>query len=94
MRELQTGRPPTFGTSFKTAWRGHYLYVAIRCDEHPGEKPSIGTTREDDPALWYGDAVEVLLETEARSYYQIAVSPSDAVADLDRSANRAAWLIM
>lgn len=91
LRELQTGRPPIFGTTVKAAWIGNNLYFAIRADEHPGDKPNVGTTRNDDSALWYGDCVEVLLETDARSYYQIAVSPSGAVADLDRSAPREAW---
>ena len=35
--------------------------------------------------------MEILIETESHSYYQIAVSPSGAVADLDRSASKAAW---
>jgi tetratricopeptide (TPR) repeat protein len=91
LRELQTGRPPTFGTTVKSTWLGRDLYFAIRCDEHPGEKPNIGTTKEDDGALWYGDAVELLLETESRSYYQIAISPSGAVVDLDRGASRDKW---
>ena len=91
LRELQTGRQPIFGTTVKTAWIGNNLYFAIRCDEHPGEKPNIGTKKKDDSALWYGDAVELLLETESRSYYQIAISPSGAIADLDRSAGRDKW---
>ena len=91
LRELQTGRQPTFGTTVKAAWIGNSVYFAIRCDERPGERPNIGTTKKDDSALWYGDAVEVLLETESRSYYQIAISPSGAIADLDRSAARSAW---
>jgi predicted negative regulator of RcsB-dependent stress response len=86
LQELQTGRPPLFGTTVKTVWSGNNLYIAVRCEEHPDEKLNIGATRKDDAALWYGDAVEVLLETESRSYYQIAVSPSGAVADMDRSA--------
>jgi hypothetical protein len=89
--EIQTGRAPTFGTTVKTAWIGNDLYFAIRCEERRGEKPNIAATKKDDAALWYGDAIEVLLETDARSYYQIAVSPSGAVADLDRSAARNAW---
>lgn len=92
LSELQTGRPPLFGTTVKTLWVGNNLYVAVRCEEHLGEKLNIAATRKDDAALWYGDAVEVLLETESRSYYQIAVSPSGAVADLDRSASRDAWM--
>jgi hypothetical protein len=91
LRELQTGRQPIFGTTVKAAWIGSNLYFAIRCEEHPGERPNIAATRKDDGALWYGDCVEVLLETDSRSYYQIAVSPSGAVADLDRSAGRQQW---
>ena len=91
LREIQTGRTPTFGTTVKSTWLGNNLYLAFRCDERPGEKPNIGSTKKDDSALWYGDCVEVLLETDARSYYQIAVSPSGAVSDLDRSAGRSAW---
>ena len=91
LRELQTGRQPVFGTTAKATWIGHDLYLAIRCDEHRGEKPHIGTTRKDDGAIWYGDAVEVLMETESHSYYQIAVSPSGAIADLDRSAAKDRW---
>jgi hypothetical protein len=91
MRELQTGRQPTFGTTVKSAWLGNDLYFAIRCDEPRGEKPNIGTTKKDDFALWYGDAIEVLIETESHSYYQIAFSPSGAVVDSDRGAARDKW---
>lgn len=89
-RELQTGRVPTHATTFKAGWQAGSLYLAIRCEE-PDSQPNIGTKTDDDSALWYGDCVEILLETEARSYYQIGVSPSGAVADLDRSAPREAW---
>ena len=91
LRELQTGRQPTFGTTVKSAWIGNNAYFAIRCDEHPGEKLNITATKKDDSAMWYGDVVEVLLETESRSYYQLAINPAGAVADLDRSAARNAW---
>ena len=91
LRELQTGRQPTFGTTVKSAWIGNNVYFAIRCDEHPGEKLNVTTTKKDDSAMWYGDVVEVLLETESRSYYQLAINPAGAVADLDRSAARNAW---
>ena len=91
LRELQTGRQPVFGTTVKSAWIGNNLYFAIRCDEHPGEKLNIATTRNEDPATWYGDLVEILLETQSHSYYQIAVTPSGAIIDLDRGAERSAW---
>lgn len=91
LRELQTGRQPVFGTSVKAAWRGGSLYFAIRCDERAGERPNIATTRSGDPSIWYGDLIEILLETESHSYYQIVVNPAGAVVDLDRGAPRSAW---
>jgi len=53
--------------------------------------PHITSTDHDDPAIWYGDAVEILLDTNAHRYYQVAVNPSGALADLDRGADRSAW---
>ena len=90
-RELQTGRVPTFGTSFKAGWQGSNLYFAIRCDEHPGEKPVSASTRDDDPAIWHGDVVEIELATETHSYYQIAISPAGHIVDLDRGAAKGQW---
>jgi tetratricopeptide (TPR) repeat protein len=91
LRELQTGRQPIFGTSIKTAWIGNNLYFAIRCDDHPGENPNIATTKNGDQAIWYGDALEILLETESHSYYQIAVNPAGAIINLDRGAPKSGW---
>ena len=91
MQELQTGRQPTCGTSFKTAWIGNDLYFAIRCEDRPGEELNVATDRNEDPAIWYGDAVEILLNTETHSYYQIVVNPSGARIDLDRGASRENW---
>ncbi|OYW72463.1 MAG: hypothetical protein B7Z37_24785 [Verrucomicrobia bacterium 12-59-8] len=90
-RELQTGRVPTFGTSFKAGWQGNSVCFAIRCDEHPGEKPNTTSTRNEDQALWHGDAIEIELATETHSYYQIAVSPAGHIVDLDRGASRGQW---
>ncbi len=89
--ELQTGRAPTFGTSFKAGWQDNNLLLAIRCDEHRGEKPVTTSIRNDDQALWHGDAIEVEIATETHSYYSIAISPSGHVADLDRGAPRGQW---
>jgi tetratricopeptide (TPR) repeat protein len=103
LAELQTGRQPTYGTSFKTAWRGNNLYLAIRCEEtvgrslSPAQQPesnrplNIATAKDGDQAIWYGDAVEILLDTDSHSYYQIAVNPAGAKIDLDRGASRNNW---
>jgi len=90
-RELQTGRTPTFGTSYKAGWQGSSVVFAIRCDERRGEKLNITATREDDQALWHGDAIEIELATETHSYYSIAISPNGYVVDLDRGAPRGQW---
>jgi hypothetical protein len=90
-RELQTGRTPTFGTSFKAGWQGSNVVFAIRCDERRGEKLNITTTRDDDQALWHGDAIELEIATETHSYYSIAISPAGHVVDLDRGAPRSQW---
>jgi len=91
LRELQTGRQPIFGTHFKTAWSGGNVYFAIRCEERPGEKLNVATRRNEDQAIWYGDVVEILLDTDSHTYYQIAVNPAGALIDLDRGAPKSGW---
>ncbi|QDT91673.1 DUF4838 domain-containing protein [Gimesia algae] len=91
LRELQTGRQPVYGTSLKSCWIGRDLYFAIRCEEAPGQKPNSTTAKNGDQAIWYGDAVEILLNTESHSYYQIVVNPAGALIDLDRGADRNNW---
>lgn len=93
LRELQTGRLPIFGTRVMTAWDrgGQNLYFAIRCDEKPGESLNIATTENEDQSIWYGDAVEILLDTDAHRYYQIVVNAAGALVDLDRGADKSAW---
>jgi len=90
LRELQTGAQPVFRTTVMSAWdrSGQNLYFAIRCDERPGEKLNVTSTRREDQAMWYGDCVEIHLETDSHSYYQIAVNPAGAVVDLDRGTGR------
>ena len=91
LSELQTGRVPAFGTSFKAGWQGNHLLFAIRCDERAGEKPLTTSTRNGDQAIWRGDAVEIEIVTESHSYYQIAISPAGHVVTLDRGAPRDQW---
>lgn len=88
-RNNETGEVPSFPTTFMVEWRNHMLYFAIRCEEKPGEPLRIATQKNEDPALWYGDTVEILLETDLNSYYQIAVNPAGAIIDMDRSADKA-----
>ncbi len=91
LREIQTGRLPTFGTSFMSEWIGGDLYFAIRCQERAGEKLNIATQKDGDQAIWYGDAVEIQIDTDAHTYYQLVINPAGALVDLDRGAPRNKW---
>lgn len=91
LRELQTGQPPAFGTTVKAGWIGENLYLGIRCDDRPGDAPRVGTKKSDDTAIWFGDAVEVLLASDSHSYYQIVVNPAGALLDYDRGVDRKSW---
>jgi len=84
LRELQTGRQPAFGTSFRVACAGDSLFFGIICRDLETKKLNIAATRDGDANVWAGDAIELLLETQTHSYYQIAISPAGAVVDLDR----------
>ncbi len=90
LRELQTGGRPVFGATVMAGWDrgGQNVYFAIRCEERPGEKLNVTSRQHDDQALFYGDAVEIELDTDKHTYYQIAVNPAGAVVDLDRGAGR------
>ena len=88
LHETQTGRDPTFPTHFKVAWGGNSIYFAIRCEDRDTNTVKIGTERDDDAAIWMGDVVEILLETEQNSYYQIAINPAGVVTDLNRQGTK------
>lgn len=91
LREVQTGRWPAMGTTVKAGWYNNNLYFAVRCDDVSGEKPNITADKRDDMAIFYGDVVEILLETSMHSYYQIAVNPAGVVCDLDRAKGISDW---
>lgn len=82
--ELQTGRDPYLATSFRVGWSGDDAYFGILCQERDTKTLNIGTTKNEDPRMWNGDCVEVLLETQTHSYYQFAINPAGAIIDLDR----------
>lgn len=71
--------------SFLIAWGGDSLYLGIECLDSDMDSLNIGTTKDNDMNIWNGDVIEILVETQFHSYYQIAISPTGAVTDLDRS---------
>jgi len=85
LREIQTGRPPQYGTSFRVAWGSDdSLYFGIRCEDRDTETLNIATRKDGDTSIWTGDTLEILFETPTHSYYQITINPAGAMLDLDR----------
>lgn len=84
LKVLSTGGVPSIPTTFQAATTPEALYFAIRCSDPDMATLNVASAKHDDMNIWSGDAVELLLETQAYSYYQIAISPSGAVTDLDR----------
>jgi hypothetical protein len=93
LRQLQTGLDPIYATHIKAGWdrSAQNLYFAIRCEERKGEPLNIATEKNEDQAIWYGDVVEILLDTDTHHYYQLAINPAGALVDLDRGADKSAW---
>ena len=91
LRELQTGRQPIFGTKVMAGWDRGNLYFAIRCEDELGGELNIATEKDEDQSTWYGDLIEIEIDTDSHSYYQIAVNPSGALIDLDRGVEKSAW---
>ncbi|MFO8012161.1 MAG: DUF4838 domain-containing protein [Phycisphaerae bacterium] len=91
LRDLQTGNKPALGTRFMARWWKDSLYFGIRCELPKSEKLIIGSKKDGDPAIWQGEHLELLIETDKHSYYQIVVNPAGAVMDLDRGASKDAW---
>lgn len=87
--DVKTGDTPKTGTWFKVLWDGTdregSLYIGIHCDEPDMENLRILAEKSGDWRVLDGDAVEVLLETQAHSYYQLAVDAVGNLVDLDRN---------
>ena len=69
----------------------YQLYFGILCEGDADHPSVIGARQHGDPAIWDGEHVELLVETDKHSYYQIVVNPAGAVMDLERGASKAAW---
>lgn len=91
LRDAYTRRPPNLATRFHVRWLNGSLYLGIRCELPEGEKPVIGSTENNDPAIWQGEHLELLIETDKHSYYQIVLNPAGALIDLDRGVDKKNW---
>lgn len=91
LKEYKTGRPPQLPTRFHVRWLNDSIYLGIRCELPGGEKPVIGSRENHDPSIWQGEHIELLINTDKHSYYQIAFNPAGALIDLDRGVDKKNW---
>ncbi len=91
LKEHKTGRPAKLPTRFHVRWLNDSLYFGIHCELPEGEKPVIGSTKDHDPTIWQGEHLELLIDTNKHSYYQMVFNPAGALIDLDRGVDRKNW---
>ncbi len=91
LKDVHTGRKPEQQTRFMARWWKDCIYFGIRCEFDESEPPVIGTRQDNDPAIWQGEHLELLIETDKHSYYQIVVNPAGALIELDRGVAKAQW---
>lgn len=86
--DVVTGDEPQAGSWFKVFWDGGdrhgHVVIGIYCDEPDMENLRTTTEEPGDWRVFEGDAVELMLETQAHSYYQLAINAAGAMVDLDR----------
>jgi hypothetical protein len=89
LKDVKTGKHPANPTKFWIAWGSdNALYIGIKCMDPDIKNMVVTSAKNDDTNLWSSDNIELMLETQANSFYQICVGPSGAVLDLDRSGGK------
>jgi hypothetical protein len=84
LTQLQTGGKTTHETTFKVAQTGTSICFGIQCFDSDMGHLNYTATKNEDPSVWNGDNVELLIETPSHSYYQFNICPSGAFTDADR----------
>lgn len=79
MPQLTSADGGNLRTSFQIGTTRDALYIGIHCEETSDDPPVSGTSENYDPAITAGDSVEIFIETDLHSYYQIVVNPAGAV---------------
>lgn len=92
MSDLTTGKAPVNKTSMKINVTNDAIYLFVRCADNDAKNLNITAKGKDDPGIWNGDNIEVLLESQSHSYYQLVFNPAGAMADVDRKSGiNTAW---
>lgn len=91
LKDLHSAKKPELPTRFHVRWMDDHLYFGIHCELPKGEAPVIDSRENNDPAIWQGEHLDLLIETDKHSYYQITINPAGALVDLDRGVSKANW---
>ena len=83
LKEVGKGEASKYRTSFKVAYSGDYVCFGIECKDAAREALTNTVTLRDDMAMHSGENVQILLETQNHSYYQLAISPAGGLFDSD-----------
>lgn len=78
------GVVPVNRTRCQVAWADGSLYFGITAFDQDMANLAISTEKNEDMAIWDGDCIEIMIETDRHSYYQLAINPAGALLDLDR----------
>jgi len=85
MRELTSGHPLPDEIRTRVAFRlssdKKTLFIGVDCAEPSMDKVKTTAQKQDDPAIFDDDAIEVYLESPERSFFKIVVNPSGLVYD-------------
>ncbi|WP_395740436.1 DUF4838 domain-containing protein [Prosthecobacter sp.] len=76
---------PKAFTHFQIQRQDSILHVGIICQEPDMPGMNIATTASDDPKLLEGDHVTLLIESQSRNYYEIAINPAGAILEIDHA---------
>ncbi|MDB4459105.1 DUF4838 domain-containing protein [bacterium] len=91
LSDVSSAKKPKLHTRFQARWMNGHLYFGIRCELPKGETPVIGSRENNDPTIWQGEHLELLIETDKHSYYQIAINPAGAMVNIDRGVSKSNW---
>jgi hypothetical protein len=83
--EARTGKTPAQRTTVRYAWADDSLLLGIRCEDSDIANINRSPLGNEDANIFQRDNLDILIETPVHSFYQIVVSPTGQVMDLDRS---------
>ncbi len=82
--DQKSGERPPIATTVRMAWADNgSLVIGIHCEEP--NMARILDTADGGMGIFNGDNIDIILETPVMNHYQIVISPSGELLDMDRS---------